>query len=161
MPKNTKGGKKNKKCRNENENDKRELIYKDVEDQEYAKVTRMLGSCKLMAQCFDGKERMCTIRGAIIKRQWICIGDIILVSLRGFKDDKKADVLLKYSVEEAKALKRDKQIPSEVEIGDADKGDGTGASDLIDIVFDETGTRETDITMYDDDDEDDYDIDAL
>ncbi|MFM7853488.1 MAG: hypothetical protein ACK55Z_08580 [bacterium] len=46
---------------------------------------------------------MCTIRGRMRNRVWINAGDIILVSLREFGDE-KADVIHKYYPEEAYEL---------------------------------------------------------
>ncbi|CAF5175255.1 unnamed protein product, partial [Rotaria magnacalcarata] len=90
MPKNKgKGGK--------NENMKRELILKD-NGQFYAQVTRILGSGYIEAFCFDntgGKKRLCHIRGKLRRKVWINQGDVILVGLRDYQDD-KADVLMKY-----------------------------------------------------------------
>lgn len=59
----------------------------------------MLGNGRLQAQCFDGETRLAHIRGKMRKKVWINQGDIILISLRDFQDD-KADVIVKYTVEE-------------------------------------------------------------
>merc|ERR1711976_1161295 len=53
--------------------------------------------------CFDGVKRLCHIRGKLRKKVWINQSDIILVGLRDYHDA-KADVILKYSPEEAKTL---------------------------------------------------------
>lgn len=45
-------------------------------------------------------------------------GDIILVSLRDFQDD-KADVILKYTADEARALKAANELPESTVINDA------------------------------------------
>jgi translation initiation factor 1A len=50
----------------------------------------MLGNGRLTAQCFDGKERLCHIRGKLRKKVWINTGDIILVGLRGYQEGKVA-----------------------------------------------------------------------
>merc|ERR1712000_486073 len=87
--------------------------------------------------CFDGEKRLAHIRGKMRKKVWINQGDIVLLSLRDFQDD-KADVIQKYSSDEARKLKQD--------------GEG------LDVVeFDEVSADEDD----DDDDErkdDDFDI---
>jgi initiation factor 1A len=54
----------------------------------YAQVIKMLGNGRLTAQCFDGKERLCHIRGKLRKKVWINTGDIILVGLRGYQEGK-------------------------------------------------------------------------
>ena len=48
----------------------------------------MLGNGRLEAFCFDGVNRLCHIRGKLRKRVWIGVGDIILLGLREFQDQK-------------------------------------------------------------------------
>lgn len=76
----------------------------------------MLGNGRLEATCFDGTTRLCHIRGKFRKRVWINAGDIILIGLREFQDG-KADVIHKYSPEEARTLKAYGEIPERVVIG--------------------------------------------
>lgn len=121
MGKNKKGGKGHKKGKRQNI-EKRELEFKD-EDQEYAQVTKMLGNGRLEAQCFDEVIRMCHIRGTFRKRVWINVGDVILLSLREYQDD-KADVIHKYTPEEARILKAYGEIPDHVVIGGTADPDG-------------------------------------
>ena len=40
---------------------------------EYGKVTRMLGNGRLEAYCFDGKTRLCHIRGKMRKKVRACV----------------------------------------------------------------------------------------
>ena len=61
----------------------------------------MLGNGRLEAMCFDGEKRLAHIRGKMRKKVWINQGDIILLSLRDFQDD-KADVIVKYTADEAR-----------------------------------------------------------
>uniref|UniRef100_A0A5K3FEA7 Eukaryotic translation initiation factor 4C n=1 Tax=Mesocestoides corti TaxID=53468 RepID=A0A5K3FEA7_MESCO len=115
MPKNKgKGGKNRRRGKNENENQKRLLIYRE-EGQQYAKVERLLGNGRLEAYCFDGVKRLCHIRGKMRKKVWINVGDIILVSLRDYQDQ-KADVILKYLNDEARTLKSMGEIPDTVHL---------------------------------------------
>ena len=60
----------------------------------------LMGNGRVHANCMDGVKRMCTIRGKLRNRVWINAGDIILVSLREFGDE-KADVIHKFYPEEA------------------------------------------------------------
>ena len=53
----------------------------------------MLGNGRLEAQCFDGARRLAHIRGKLRKKVWINQGDIILLSLRDYQDE-KGDVIL-------------------------------------------------------------------
>ena len=48
----------------------------------------MLGNGRLEAQCFDGARRLAHIRGKLRKKVWINQGDIILLSLRDYQDEK-------------------------------------------------------------------------
>ncbi|KAG1665504.1 hypothetical protein FOA52_009766 [Chlamydomonas sp. UWO 241] len=119
MPKNKgKGGKNRKRGKNENEEEKRELVYKE-DGQEYAQVVRMVGNGRLEAQCIDGKKRMCHIRGKMRKKVWVGNGDIVLLGLRDYQDE-KADVILKYTADEARVLKQYGELPENIRINDTD-----------------------------------------
>lgn len=114
-----KGGKNKRRGKNTNfDGEKGELTLKD-EGQEYAQVVRMLGNGRLEGQCFDGKSRLCHIRGKMRKKMWVNQGDIILVGLRDFQDT-KADVIHKYSADEARRLKAQGQIPDSAKINATD-----------------------------------------
>lgn len=90
-----KGGKNRRRGKNENESEKRELVFKedgqgDLKSfppyvhfsfityitflfvsftfKEYAQVTKMLGNGRLEAMCFDGNKRLCHIRGKLRKK---------------------------------------------------------------------------------------------
>merc|ERR1719411_316120 len=65
--------------------------------------------------CFDGVKRLCHIRGKLRKKVWINASDIILVGLRDYQDN-KADVILKYTPDEARNLKAYGELPDEVKI---------------------------------------------
>lgn len=58
---------------------------------------------------------------------WVAAGDIILISLREYQDD-KADVIVKFTADEARALKAAREIPESVTINDA-AVDGPGGDD--------------------------------
>ncbi|KAI9103300.1 hypothetical protein DFS34DRAFT_361548 [Phlyctochytrium arcticum] len=117
MPKNKgKGGKNRKRGKNENESEKRELVFKE-DGQEYATVTKMLGNGWVESQCCDGEKRMAHIRGAFRKKVWITQGDLILLGLRDFQDA-KADVILKYTPDEARMLKSYGELPDNIKIND-------------------------------------------
>lgn len=70
----------------------------------------MLGNGRLEAMCFDGIKRLCHIRGKLRKKVWINQGDIILIGLRDYQDA-KADVILKYTSDEARNLKTYGEFP--------------------------------------------------
>jgi len=117
MPKNKgKGGKNRRRGKNDNE-EKRELDFKE-DGQEYAQVLKMLGNGRLEAFCFDGVKRLCHIRGKMRKKVWVNSGDIILVSLRDYQDD-KADVIVKYTPDEARTLKNYGELPENAKINES------------------------------------------
>ena len=118
-----KGGKNRRRGKNDGD-DKRELVFKD-ESQEYAQVLRMLGNGRLEAMCFDGEKRLAHIRGKMRKKVWINNGDIILLSLREFEDG-KADVIQKYTPDEARSLKQHGELPEATKISEDAFGEDEG-----------------------------------
>ena len=86
---------------------------------EYAQVVKMLGNGRLEALCFDGEKRLAHIRGKLRKKVWINQGDIILLSLRDYQDE-KGDVILKYSADEARSLKAYGELPETAKINETD-----------------------------------------
>lgn len=123
MPKSKgKGGKNRRRGKNDT-GFKRELVLRD-EDQEYAQVTKMLGSGRVEVQCFDGEMRHAHIRGKMRKKVWISLGDIVLVSIREFQPE-QADVILKYHPDEARALKAQGELPENTHINEGDKEGGS------------------------------------
>jgi translation initiation factor 1A len=98
----------------------------------------MLGNARVDAFCFDGVSRLCQIRGQMRKRVWITVGDIVLVSLREFQDS-KADIIWKYTPDEARSLKAYGEIPASVRPnetegfgGDESESDGIEFADYDD-----------------------------
>lgn len=79
----------------------------------------MLGNGRLEAMCFDGEKRLAHIRGKLRKKVWINQGDIILLSLREYQDE-KGDVILKYSADEARNLKAYGELPENAKINETD-----------------------------------------
>ncbi|EFN57905.1 hypothetical protein CHLNCDRAFT_141952 [Chlorella variabilis] len=132
MPKNKgKGGKNRRRGKNDSD-DKRELIFKE---DEYAQVLRMLGNGRLEAHCMDGVKRLCHIRGKMRKKVWVNTGDIVLVGLRDYQDE-KADVILKYMADEARSLKAYGELPENIRVNDTDalnEEEGGENDDYIDF----------------------------
>jgi translation initiation factor 1A len=111
-----KGGK-NKKSQLQNDmREKRELIFKE-DGQEYAQVLKMLGNGRCEVYCFDGVKRLCHIRGKLRKKIWINIGDVVLIGLRDFQE-KKGDIILKYSIDESRCLKTYGEIPGNIPLNE-------------------------------------------
>jgi len=128
-----KGGKNRRKGKNESD-EKKDLVLKQF-GQEYAQVLRMLGNGRLEAHCFDGKKRLCHIPGKMRRRVWVNQGDVLLVGLREFQDD-KADIMKKYNSEEARKLKKMGELPADWKV--EDEGD---REKIEDIGFDFTGAE--------------------
>ena len=113
------------------------MIFNDLTA--YAQVMKMLGNGRLEAICLkDNQKRLCHIRGKLRKKVWINTTDVILIGLRDFQDD-KADVILKYTSDEARQLKLKGEIPEHVNITDTSQfGQDTGGDDIyFDEQFDE------------------------
>merc|ERR1719228_1854181 len=91
--------------------------------------------------CFDSVKRLCHIRGKMRKRVWINQSDIVLLGLRDYQDS-KADVILKYSAEEARNLKSYGEFPESVKINEIVDFVGGDLDD--DIEFDEIYSTESD-----------------
>ena len=111
MPKNKFGGNKAKKGKNQQESN--EIFFKE-DGQEYAKVTKVLGNCRLSLDCFDGIERIGLIRGKMRKKVWINLSDTVLISTRDYQDN-KCDVIHKYSENDVRKLSAYKEIAPDEE----------------------------------------------
>ncbi|KAH3735936.1 hypothetical protein DPMN_042497 [Dreissena polymorpha] len=91
----------------------------------------MLGNGRFEAMCFDGQKWLCHIRGKLRKNVWITAGDIILIGLRDYQDT-KADVILKYTPDEARNLKTYGELPESARINEnVEEGDMDG--DMITV----------------------------
>lgn len=89
----------------------------------------MLGNGRLEAMCIDGTKRLCHIRGKMRKKVWVNSGDIILVGLRDYQDE-KADVILKYMADEARNLKAYAELPEHIRVNETDTfADDEGQND--------------------------------
>jgi translation initiation factor 1A len=104
----------------------------DSNDQCYATTTKMLGNSRIMVKCEDGNERMCRIRGSMGRKQWIVVGDAVLVSLRGLQD--KGDVLYRYTDQESHRLKRIGEYCAVGGEGNQCDDDGTGDTEFVDFL---------------------------
>ncbi|KAL7175534.1 hypothetical protein ACSBR2_029186 [Camellia fascicularis] len=87
--------------------------------------------------CIDGTKRLCHTRGKMHKKVWIAAGDIILVGLRDYQDD-KADVIIKYMPDEARLLKAYGELPENTRLnegiaGGLDEEDDGAGDDYIEF----------------------------
>ena len=87
-------------------------------DQMYARILRNLGGRNMLVYCNDNKIRLCHICGAMKKFTWLNVGDLVLISLRGFekkpeagsREYEKGDILAKYDSEHLGKLKKQPDI---------------------------------------------------
>merc|ERR1719182_504554 len=97
--------------------------------------------------CFDGVKRLCHIRGKLRKKVWINQSDIILVGLRDYQDA-RADVILKYSADEARNLKSYGEFLETVKINETVSFVGGDLDDEIE--FDDVDSSEEENDIGDD-----------
>ncbi|MEM4662656.1 MAG: translation initiation factor eIF-1A [Candidatus Diapherotrites archaeon] len=64
--------------------------------EQFAVITKLMGTNKVMAFCQDGKERNCRIPGRMKKRVWLREGDLVIAKLWEFQPE-KADIEWRYS----------------------------------------------------------------
>lgn len=113
MGRNKKGGKKNKKRKNNSDTHrKRELIKAEKgSSQAYFTITKMLGDGRCLGNSSDGRvDVLCIIRGNMRKKIWIRTSDIVLGSFREFSGKPIADIIQKYDTEEIQLLKQQGEI---------------------------------------------------
>ena len=99
MPKNVKGGSKHKKMKNNSHNDditSQDTILKSGSDQDYGKVEKLLGNCRVTLLCNDGENRIGIIRGNMRKRNWLNMGSVVIYSKRDYEKD-KVDIIHVYN----------------------------------------------------------------
>lgn len=97
-----KGGKRIRRGKKDNDTTKRSLEFKN-EEQEYAFVNNNLGNCRLQVDLASGGTYLAIIPGKLRKKVWINRGDVLLVGVREFQQD-KVDVLHRYNPDEVRTL---------------------------------------------------------
>lgn len=112
MPKNVKGGSKHKKMKNTSNSDEitnEHLILKSGTDQDYGKVEKLLGNCRVSLLCNDKEIRIGIIRGNMRKRQWLNIGSIVIYSMRTYEKN-KVDIIHVYNNNVLKMLEKNMNL---------------------------------------------------
>jgi translation initiation factor 1A len=142
MVKNSSGGKKAKKLARKNQNNEElHISIQDIcktDEQEYALIEKVLGGGRYTVITPDNKSRIGISRGKMFSRNGkvkdrtlMTPGNLVLLSLRDFQDD-KADILMFYS----KA-----QIDLLVQYDEIDKDfikkthSSSDESDMVDDIF--------------------------
>lgn len=82
------------------------------------------------------------------KRVWVNSGDIVLVSLRDYQDE-KGDVIAKYTPDEARALKSYGELPETAKINETDifDEDGDGGIEFQDESSEEENNVKEDVDV--------------
>jgi translation initiation factor 1A len=68
-------------------------------------VDKMLGGRRVIVQCLDGVERMGRIPGRLKRRQWVAVGDVVIVVPWDFQDG-KGDVIYRYTRPQVEWLRK-------------------------------------------------------
>ena len=145
MPRgNQKGGKKHKRGKKDYSESKALRVKED--GQEYAQITACKGNCRFTVMCFDGKERMAIMCGAMRKRNFVNMKDVVLVSLRDFQDD-KCDIIDKYDENQVRKLKEMNQVPDSIKLTDENEyfDEDDGIEFVNDIPPEDDGSDDIDL----------------
>ena len=117
MPKNLKGGKQFKKKAKQSDVDLSTFTIDRQPDQQIARAIRLLGNRNILCYCNDNKVRSCHVRGKMMGRVFIEVGDIVLISLRDFEmglsktsEQLRGDILAKYPYDCFSNLKKEEGI---------------------------------------------------
>lgn len=100
----------------------RDIPHAESGTSEYAWITKMLGNGRVTVKNAEKVERLGIIRGSMRKREWISVGDLVLVTLRGFQDD-KVDIVFKYNDSEVRLLRKWGEIKEDREEDHDGEGD--------------------------------------
>ena len=102
--------------RKNGQNTKRELVFRVPGESDYGQIKSLKGDKRAIVLCLsDGKEYQSRIAGSL--HQWIQREDIVLIGLRSFERD-KADIVWRYTPEEARKLMKAGEIQSSLKIND-------------------------------------------
>jgi translation initiation factor 1A len=88
------------------------IIVADMEEgQIFGRVIKVLGNCNMLVYCEDARERLCHIRGKMRSRMFVHVGDIVIISTRGFEKVEagkiqRGDICHKYDTKHHSALRK-------------------------------------------------------
>jgi translation initiation factor 1A len=68
-------------------------------------VQKMLGGRRVTVQCLDGVERMGRIPGRLKRRQWVNVGDVVIIVPWDFQDE-KGEVIYRYKRPQVEWLRK-------------------------------------------------------
>lgn len=75
---------------------------------------KLLGGEHFLARCVDGKTRTVRIPGRLRRRMWVREGDIVLVAPWDMQPERRADLVYRYTQDEARKLVDKGVIPPEL-----------------------------------------------
>lgn len=93
---------------------KHRVLFEPDDDQKYGIIQDIMGNGRVRVLCDDDKVRMGRIRGSMRKygnKVLIERGDMVIVAMRDFEDD-KVDIVHKYNYDEGTYLARSGDLPS-------------------------------------------------
>tara|TARA_Y100000389_G_C17363364_1_gene464930 strand:- start:444 stop:959 length:516 start_codon:yes stop_codon:yes gene_type:complete len=165
MPKNkSKGNKITKRGRSGSDEKRPESSVKE-EDQDYMRVSSILGNCRLELEDQYGTKFLGIIRGKMRKRVYIKNRDLVLVSKRDFQDN-KVDIIHKYGYSEISYLIRKQEIPTDFVDIDSMFSESTQSrtnkrknTDMLDLPKFDSDNSETDISDNEKNDSDTHSSD--
>ncbi len=96
---------KSKDNKNDSENETKTRIKLPKGEEILGIIEQRLGGNRMYVKCQDGKTRNCRVPGRLRRRLWLRPGDTVIVEPWDY-DDEKADVLYKYTKNQAKILKK-------------------------------------------------------
>ena len=133
--KNTKGGKGHRKAKRAPTNESKKIDFKE-HGQEYGLILKKFGDSRFEVKCSDGETRIGHVRGKMRKRVWINLNDLVLISLRqDFTNDKKADIISKYSESDGRKLIRMGELSSGFLQNGENEDDNDDNDDNIDLDY--------------------------
>ncbi len=77
-----------------------------AEGEMFAVVLEMLGDGRMKVECEDGKTRIGRVIGKMRKRVWIRVGDVVLIKPWVVEEDRKCDIVWKYTPTQVNWLKK-------------------------------------------------------
>ena len=79
-------------------------------------VREVSGGSRLIAFCEDNMTRMVRIGGKLKKKMWTRVGDLVIVKKWQIQEDKKSDLVYRYTKTEKESLRRKGLIPEALDI---------------------------------------------
>lgn len=114
---------------------KREFIYADPEElEEYGLVKDALGMRNFRVQLAGGTLVIGLVRGAMVHKQIVSPGDVVIVSRREFNEKDKVDIVHRYQPQETRSLIAEGAVPRDFTPKGEKEGKGNTVDNYIDFV---------------------------